>query len=69
MFITKAVLFDKMQYILEGTKCLSLVELNYVYNKFLKYALPQKEKPNLSDNRDLKIKIYDYRFARSILAA
>lgn len=56
MFITKAVLFDKMQYILEGTTCLSLVELNYVYNKFLKYALPQKEKTNLSDNRDLKIK-------------
>lgn len=56
MFITKAVFFDKMQYILEGTKCLSLVELNYVYNKILKYALPRKEKPNLSDNRDLKIK-------------
>lgn len=56
MFITKVLLFDKMQYTLEGTKCLCLVQLNYIYNKFLKYPLPQKEKPNLSDNRDLKIK-------------
>lgn len=56
MFITKGMLFDKMMYILERTKCLSLVQLNNVYNKFLKCALPQKEKPNLSDNRDLIIK-------------
>lgn len=41
---------------MEGIKCLSLVEFNYVYNKILKYVLFWKEKLNLSDNRNLKIK-------------
>lgn len=65
MFITKVFcsIFWKEQ------KCFGFVQLNYVYNKFLRYAISQKKKTHLSVIRGLRTEdmVTGYRFTRSIL--